>query len=47
MTQTEEDSCCELGVKGSCVTCEFIHCCNGKWSRGVGQGASVKATLQL
>ena len=24
MSEQEIDSCCELGVKDSCVTCEFI-----------------------
>ena len=23
---------CDLGIKDSCITCEFMCFCNGKWS---------------
>ena len=26
------DECCEIGVKGSCTTCDFSSFCNGKWN---------------
>ena len=42
MSKPEIDSCCELGVKGSCITCDFTTYCNGKWSRGVGQSAGAE-----
>ena len=29
MAQTKLVDCCELEVKSSCVTCEFIQFCNG------------------
>jgi len=32
VNQIEVESCCELGVKGSCVTCEYSCFCNGKWN---------------
>jgi ribosomal silencing factor RsfS len=35
MADIKIDDYCELGVKGACVTCDFIIYCNGKWSRNV------------
>ena len=32
MNDDEINDVCELGVKGSCVTCDYNVCCNGKWS---------------
>jgi hypothetical protein len=47
MTESQIDCCCELGVKGSCVTCDFLQFCNGKWSRGIDQSPDVKADDNL
>jgi hypothetical protein len=41
MTKDEAKECCELGVKGSCITCDYSTFCNGKWSQGEGQSSSV------
>ncbi len=30
--QIVDDDCCEIGVKGSCVDCDYCVFCNGKWS---------------
>jgi hypothetical protein len=32
MKAQEIDDCCDLGVKDSCVTCDYSMFCNGKWS---------------
>ena len=32
MEQEESDECCEIGVKSSCVNCDYNSFCNGKWS---------------
>ncbi|MGA3061557.1 MAG: hypothetical protein ABSD92_14510 [Candidatus Bathyarchaeia archaeon] len=45
MREPEADRCCDLGVMGSCVTCEFSTFCNGKWSHGISQEVSVEAEL--
>jgi hypothetical protein len=42
MAQSELEDFCELEVQGSCVTCEFITFCNGKWRNGTRHGASVE-----
>jgi hypothetical protein len=34
MVEVEFENCCDLGVKGSCVTCDYCTFCNGKWSHG-------------
>jgi hypothetical protein len=47
MKQAEVDDCCELGVKGSCVTCDFRAYCKGKWSHRTGQGAGAGADLKI
>ena len=45
MSEPEVESCCELGVKGSCVTCEFSPFCKGKWKHATSQDASAEAEL--
>ena len=47
MKQAEVDCCCELGVKGSCVTCDYYTYCNGKWSHKTGKGAGAEAKLKI
>lgn len=37
MDKIEANDCCDLGVKGSCVTCDYSTFCNGKWSHGTEQ----------
>ena len=46
MNQAETDDHCELGVKGSCVDCDYRAYCNGKWSRRPGQGAIAGVKLK-
>ncbi len=45
MSEPEVESNCELGVKGSCVTCEFIPFCKGKWKHVASQDARAEAEL--
>ena len=32
MEQPQIDDCCDIGVKGTCLTCDYIVFCSGKWS---------------
>ena len=45
MVQIEFEDFCELEVKCSCVSCEFISFCNGRWRNGTRHGASVEPEL--
>jgi len=31
MEKQQKDCCCEIDVKGPCITCDFSSFCNGKW----------------
>jgi hypothetical protein len=43
MEQTQVDTCCDLGVKGSCACCDYSIFCNGKWSYGSSQGSNAES----
>jgi len=37
MIEIKDDDCCDLGVKGPCVACDFSIFCKGKWSHETGR----------
>jgi hypothetical protein len=45
MNETEAQRRCESGLKGSCLTCEFVAFCDGLWSRGSSEGVCVETGL--
>jgi len=47
ISATEVDSCCEFGVKDECISCEFNHFCNEKWSQGTPEGATFEDEPEL
>lgn len=42
MNQIEVEDCCDLGVKGSCITCDYSTYCNGKWSHSKSQTVQLQ-----
>jgi hypothetical protein len=47
MKEAEVDDSCQLGVKGSCVTCDYRTYCNGKWKHRTDKGSIDGTKLKI